>query len=224
MLFDIFSHLVFCFYCSDSSEKINQMTYPHNRNADTSRRNSAHHNKSRTHYNGHGSCNAQLRSHCHGSLFHKAVQMFLIQPGSCKPVVKLSRAFRKAEHSCHIERHCRQNRQNDSQGAQSQTDKSQHNPEDPQRIFPVHPSLTSLLCIPEDRRAAPAEMVFLHFPEKPPAPGCVPHTVSTNFSPSISVTPSVIPYSSRMHSGVIISSGAPSAATCPSFRPIILSE
>ena len=148
MLFDTFSHLVFCFYCSDSSEKINQMTYPHNRNADTSRRNSAHHNKSRTHYNGHGSYNAQLRSHCHGSLFHKAVQMFLIQPGSCKPVVKLSRAFRKAEHRRHIERHCRQNRQNDSQGAQSQTDKSQHNPEDPQRISLVHPSLTSFSLHP----------------------------------------------------------------------------
>lgn len=224
MLFDIFSHLVFCFYCSDSSEKINQMTYPHNRNADPSRRNSAHHNKSHSHDNGHGSCNTQLCPHCHGPLLHKAVQVFLIQTGSCKPVMKLFRTFCEAEYRRHIEGHCRQNRQNDSQGAQSQTDKSQHNPEDPQRISPVHPSLTSLLCIPENRRAAPAEMVFLHFPEKPPAPGCVPHTVSTNFSPSTSVTPSVIPYSSRMLSGVIISSGAPSAATCPSFRPIILSE
>ena len=143
MLFDIFSHLVFCFYCSDSSEKINQMTYPHNGNADPSRRNSAHHNKSHSHYNGHGSYNAQLCPHCHGPLLHKAVQVFLIQTGSCKPVMKLFRTFCEAEYRRHIEGHCRQNRQNDPQSAQSQTDKSQHNPEDPQRISLVHPLLTS---------------------------------------------------------------------------------
>ena len=50
------------------------------------------------------------------------------------------------------------------------------------------------------------------------------YTASTNFRPSTLVTPSSMPYSSRMLSSVITSSGSPSTSTFPSFIPMTLSE
>ena len=73
---------------SSEQQEFQQMADPANGKAEPAGRDTAHHDEPDRHHYGHGSYDAKLRSHCHGTPPYKTVQMFFIKTGPDEPVMQ----------------------------------------------------------------------------------------------------------------------------------------
>ena len=113
---------------------------------------SRHHEKPESHQQRHSADNRYFGRAQHAPIFHKGVQMLLIQTCLQEPIVQLLRAVGEEEDSQKIERCRGQNRQEHTHCAQAQADAAKR---DENVVFDFH----IFLCLP--------------FFRSPLIPGCI---------------------------------------------------
>lgn len=104
------------------------MAYPHNckNNARNPNFLSCHHEKSKSHEQRYCRHDRQFCFQQHSLFLHEGLQMLFVQISSDKPVVKLLRTLREAEHCCQIKRNCWKYRQKYADCSQCKTDAAEN--------------------------------------------------------------------------------------------------